>query len=701
MIFALNKIGSIYTVIGDYPRAIQYMSRSLSMREGSDNVLFQVNTLVTLAQTCFEIKDFSKAKEYAERAIKVARKSNYKQGELEALLVIANTFSQEGKYDESLAYCEEIISTDIKVAGFFILNNAYTLSGWAYNKKGDYDNAIKFYRKAQKLSKSIGNQTGLSRIAIGLGQVYKNKKDGKNAIKWCEEALSLEEGKTNLTQESEAYKCLYETHKMLNNGNQALAYHERYIVLRDSMEKDEASKKLQQAEFTNQLLSDSLNYVKKELKMEMAFQAELFEKDKTRNILIGLGLMALLLAGGFWSRNRYVRKTNAELNIAKNRAERSEQFKQQFLANMSHEIRTPMHAISGMVKILKRNEHLPTQNTFLDAMHTSSDNLVVILNDILDLSKIEAGKLDIESIPLQPVSAMENVTQILKYKAEEKGLALTYQVAENVPALVMGDPTRLNQILLNLTGNAIKFTEKGSVEISLKKVDDWLRFSIKDSGIGIPKDKLESIFGAFEQAKGSTARHYGGTGLGLSISKQLTELQNGKIWIESEEGTGSVFYLELPIIAAAADAAGQDHITEDRLKMMAESLKGIRILLAEDNDFNQMIAQDDLSFFIKNVKIEVVENGMQAVEKFQQGNYDLILMDVQMPEMTGFEATRKIREIEKSEGLETAIPIIAMTASLLKSEVDNCYIAGMDNYIPKPYQPEELIAPIYTVMSKV
>ena len=695
ILFALNNIGSTYTALGDYPRAIQYMSRSLSFLDGSNNVMMQINTLVTLAQTCFEIKDFLKAKEYAERAIIIAKKGNYKQGELEALLVIANTLSQEGKYDECLAYCEEILSTDIKAGGFTILNYAYALSGWTYSAKGDYDNAIKFYVKSQELSKSIGSKTSLSGVAIGMGLVYKNKKDGKNAIKWCEESLSLEEGFNNLTLQSEACKCLYETHKMLNNGNQALAYHERYIILRDSMNKDEASKKLQLAEFSNQLISDSLAYVEKELKMEMTFQEELYEKDKTRNIFIGLGLMALFLAGGFWSRNRFVRKTNAELNIAKNRAERSEQFKQQFLANMSHEIRTPMHAISGMVKILKRNEHLPTQDTFLNAMHTSSDNLVIILNDVLDLSKIEAGKLDIEKIPMSPTAVIENVIQILKYKAEEKGLGLNFQIDEDVPNLIMGDPTRLNQILINLAGNAIKFTDKGNVNILLQKENDRLRFSIKDTGIGIPKDRLEKIFGAFEQAKDSTTRNYGGTGLGLSISKQLVELQSGKIWAESEEGQGSTFYFELPLVEAAENAIGGNVITEDKLKTMAASLEGIRILLAEDNAFNQMIAQDDLSYFIKNVKIDVVENGALAVEKFQQENYDLILMDVQMPEMNGFEATRKIRAIEKTEGRETAIPIIAMTASLLKTEIDSCHQAGMNNYIPKPYQAEELIGPIY------
>ena len=203
------------------------------------------------------------------------------------------------------------------------------------------------------------------------------------------------------------------------------------------------------------------------------------------------------------------------------------------------------------------------------------------------------------------------------------------------------------------------------------------------------------LFGAFEQAKDSTNRNYGVTGLGLSISKQLVELQHGKIWVESEEGTGSTFYFELPIVATAVDTIDEDLISGDRLKTMAASLKGIRILLAEDNEFNQMIAQDDLSYYIDEVKIEVAGNGALAVEKFKTGEYDLILMDVQMPEMNGFEATQTIRKMEQARGSEKRIPIIAMTASLLKSEIDSCYDAGMNDYIPKPYQPEELIAPLF------
>ncbi|MFK5981312.1 MAG: ATP-binding protein, partial [Flavobacteriaceae bacterium] len=297
--------------------------------------------------------------------------------------------------------------------------------------------------------------------------------------------------------------------------------------------------------------------------------------------------------------------------------------------------------------------------------------------------------------PMNPRLVIENVNQILTYKAEEKGLKLSYKIDDNVPHLVMGDPTRMNQVLINLVGNAIKFTETGTVDIFLKEENNQLHFQVNDTGIGISKKEQENIFAAFEQAKDSTTRHFGGTGLGLSISRQLVELQLGKIWLDSTEDVGSSFYVTLPLIVAKSDAVGADLISEEKLKAMADSLQGIRILIAEDNPFNQMIAQDDLSFHIKGIQLEIVENGKLAVEKFKTEQFDLILMDVQMPEMNGFEATKKIREIEKQENRKDAIPIIAMTASLLKTEINSCFEAGMDNYIPKPYSTEELIIPIF------
>lgn len=387
------------------------------------------------------------------------------------------------------------------------------------------------------------------------------------------------------------------------------------------------------------------------------------------------------------------------------RAEKSESYKEFFLANMSHEIRTPMHAISGMTNILRRNEHPKEQDKYLDAIHQSAENLLVILNDILDSSKIEAGKLKIDSIPMNPVQVIEDVVEILRFRAEDKGLQLKHLIEGNIPEQVLGDPIRLNQILTNLASNAIKFTESGSVQISLRVIqkdsEDLMQFAVEDTGIGIPDNKLKTIFDVFEQVDGTLSKKFGGTGLGLSISKQLVEMQGGNIQATSILNQGSTFTFQLPLKPILQTAPKEMTITEEELVKMGASLGSLKVLLAEDNDFNVMLAKDDLSYYIPHIEIETAANGKIALEMFKSKAYDLVLMDIQMPEMNGYEAARKIREWEEKEAQANQTPIIAMTASLLKAEIVKCYEVGMNNFIPKPYKIEEFIGTINEEAMKI
>lgn len=394
-----------------------------------------------------------------------------------------------------------------------------------------------------------------------------------------------------------------------------------------------------------------------------------------------------------------VKERTEELEKQKTRAEQSERYKEQFLANMSHEIRTPMHAILGMTNILVRNDHPPHQDKYLQAVQQNSDHLMRILNDILDLSKMEAGKIEVESIPMDLPLVLENVMALLRLKAEEKGLRFQLQQGDQIPQYLYGDPTRLSQILLNLLGNAIKFTEKGQVSLSVTQRDDQVLFAVADTGIGIPRDKLAGIFGSFEQVDTFITKNYGGTGLGLSISKQLVELQNGEIWAESTEQGGTTFYVALPFLPVKDVFIPKPVIQQEQINEMGQALKNTRILIAEDNEFNVMLVCDDLSYYIPDVNIDVAKNGREVVEAYQKGDYDVILMDVQMPELSGYEATQRIRGYEGVKAAKQGTPIIAMTASLLKSEIDLCYQAGMDNYIPKPYKIHELIGTLYLTLN--
>ncbi|CAN5332723.1 hypothetical protein BH09BAC1_BH09BAC1_08010 [soil metagenome] len=383
--------------------------------------------------------------------------------------------------------------------------------------------------------------------------------------------------------------------------------------------------------------------------------------------------------------------------VARERAEQSKKFKEQFLANMSHEIRTPMNAVVGMTNLLLKSELQPQQLKYLKAIKQSSDNLIVIINDILDLSKIEAGRLEFENVDFSLAEAMDGVLNTIMFKVEEKALYVNTQIDEDVPPVLKGDPVRLNQILLNLTSNAVKFTETGGITINISLVGfvdskARLKFSVTDTGIGIPNDRLDAIFESFSQADSTTTRRYGGTGLGLTISKQLVELQGGHIGVASKVGEGTTFYFEL-----AMEPGNLMQEVAEPEREHSISMKGKRILLAEDNAFNQIVAQDTVENLFPGVIVEIVENGRQAVEKLQQNDYDLILMDINMPIMNGLEATTAIRQLG---GSKAQTPIMAMTASATQEAINECTEAGMDDYISKPFVPEEFAQKINHLLTR-
>ncbi len=429
---------------------------------------------------------------------------------------------------------------------------------------------------------------------------------------------------------------------------------------------------------------------------------------------------------------RTVDQRTAELNQQKERAERlreraehSEQIKQQFLANMSHEIRTPMNAIMGMGNELRRNVHLPEQEHVIDAITSSSKNLLVIVNDILDLSKIEAGGLRLEKVPMDPRTVLHDVMEVLRFRAEESGSTLEVDVAPDVPLRVLGDPTRLHQVLLNLVGNAVKFTERGRVTVSVHvkrprpegsgeqlKDATMLQFSVTDTGIGIAPERLPFVFDEFTQAETDHTRIYGGTGLGLTICKRLVEMQGGTISATSTPGQGSTFTFTMPYPSIPVDAAATqpdnrppttDHrppTTDNRQPFPGQragataNLHDLRILLAEDNKMNVMVARQELKHAIPGVHIDVAANGQLALEMVQANDYDLLLMDVRMPVMDGFATTRAIRALG---GDKSRIPIVAMTANVIGQGSD-CTAAGMDAYVPKPIQSEVLVARLREVL---
>jgi PAS domain S-box-containing protein len=378
-------------------------------------------------------------------------------------------------------------------------------------------------------------------------------------------------------------------------------------------------------------------------------------------------------------------KAEKELEFAKNTSEKQAESMQIFLANMSHEIRTPMNAIVGMSNLLNKTELNSNQLFYLKTINTAAENLLKILNDILDLSKLEIGKLSIEKIAFEPKEVLAIAMSVMMHKAEEKGIAFTNSFCDpKLSKVLIGDPFRLNQIILNLISNAIKFTEKGSVNIDCEVLHQdndkqHIRITVTDTGIGMSETFSKNLFQKFTQEDESTTRKYGGTGLGMSICRELVELMNGKIYAESSKGVGSKFFVEIVLEKGSSDQLS----SSSKIENLDIKISDSKILLADDNEMNRLVATTILNNY--GCIIDEAENGVEVLEKIKNNHYDIILMDIQMPLLDGIEATKKIRQSNIN------IPIIALTAFALKGDEEKFLSVGMNDYLVKPFKENDLL----------
>ena len=469
-----------------------------------------------------------------------------------------------------------------------------------------------------------------------------------------------------------------------------------YLVLNTLREKGKEPAELLITTNKGQILSDSIVNVISVLdnirRTEMA--RIIGSIDESGRRARSWGLVLAFIAGttcliAFWhfvSQGRQQKKMITVLDASERKIKEAARIQEQFMANMSHEIRTPMNAILGFTNLLYKTDLDENQQQYVQNIQSSGENLLSIVNDILDLSKIEAGMMRIESVPFSLRGLMHSVETMFNEKVRQKQLSLRVEIDKSIPDMLCGDAVRLTQILVNLLGNAIKFTVKGGIEINIKSLKQdannlRLLFNVRDTGIGIAAEKQKAIFERFQQAEAETTRRYGGTGLGLAIVNQLINLQKGQISVKSNVGRGTEFIFELPF--EISKEIVDDSMIQYRQTHPDHQFYKARILVAEDNLLNQQLMIHLLTSW--RMEFEIVNNGLEALKALQNEDFDMVLMDIQMPDLDGYTTTQKIRS-----DLKSAIPIIAMTAHAMAGEKEKCLSYGMNDYISKPVKESEL-----------
>ena len=645
---------------------------------------------------------------YQIEAREIFLRTGQKTKAAQATVGIASIYRDLNRDNEALAEFERALTMSTPKK---ILVKCYENMGQIALDQGRVYEAMLHFQSGLKLDKESG-KTREVYILTKLGKTLIEIGSAEQGLALCDSVLQVVLNDAGLddyrraTRLSDCYECLAYVQFAMGLYREASSSRDLHDSAKNAFEMYIAER---QALLNMELVQyDGLREEEKRKVMDK-------QKDDQRKLLVVIVLLLIAFAIFITSRYRFTRKqsqlistqrqqlqdrqrelirANAELEIALNH-------KAVFLSNMSHEIRTPLNAIVGMSNLATKENMAEGARKYLRNIVTASSNLIDIVNDILDFSKLEAGKLEIAQEPFCILDALEVAENVMRIPAEQKDLTFTVEAHPDMPSHIMGDASRLNQVLINLVGNAIKFTLEGGVTMRAevgplpdlppwcptpeKSHTKWFVVRVTDTGIGIPEDKLEKIFESFNQGDQLKTRKFGGTGLGLSISKQIVELQGGAIWVESVEGEGSTFAFALPAIVTEMEQ-------ESELQEIEEGEIGpLRILIAEDNPFNVIVTEDTLNSELKDLTIGKAENGRVAFEKVRDEDWDLVLMDVHMPEMSGLEATSAIRKLpnERSSTL-----IIAMTASVLREETESYMRHGMDGFVPKPFQVEQLISEI-------
>ncbi len=704
------NIGNIYEAWGNYEKALKYCLKALKTDEElniKEDIAMVTNNIGIIYD---DWGNNEKALEYYEKSLTIEKELGNKNGIAQSYNNIAIIYDDIGNYEKASEYYEKSLKLQRQLGNKRQISLLLSNIGELNNTKRDYNKALEYYKKSLLIDKEIFNYRSIAQTYNQIGNVYVNLKNIKKAIKYYNKSLKMAKSIKSIETILENYKGFSNAYFSSGNYKKAFNYSNLYHTLKDSIFNDKSQKQITQIQTGYEIEKkekeiELLNKEKQLKNIEIHQKKEEIKKQKILIIFFISGFVIILIFSFLLikqikqknktnklllNQNTIIQKSRKELIKAKEKAEESDRLKTAFLSNMSHEIRTPMNAIIGFSNLLSDTDITNDERKeFIELIDSNSNSLMNLIEDIIDISKIEAGQLIIKKTktPVNKIfSELYNSFNQIKNEKDKTNIELRLNLANKEKDFtIITDPHRFKQILSNLLDNAVKFTEKGFIEFGYSiNNQSYLQFYVKDTGIGIPNDKMNIIFDRFRQVDGSNTRKYGGTGLGLAISKNLVELLGGKMWLESQIDKGTTFYFTLPYNPAEKAVEKTQIITKHKKKYIWNNKI---ILIAEDTVSNYQF----LEAALRKTKANLLwaQDGKEAVDMCKANDkINLILMDIQMPVLNGYKAARQIRQFRKD------LPIIAETAFAMSGDREKSLEAGCDDYIAKPIKIAELLEKI-------
>jgi len=704
-----NACGKVYKLLGDYSTALDYHLKALRIYEDLEDKKGIANSMIYAGIVYRNLGNSDIAMDYYDQAINAGREIDNYQILSDALVSKGNIYWYNGENDKALQFYKEALSilNESEIDGDE-LAGIYNNIGNVNRQNGNFFSALEFYEKSLDISKRLGDKNLIAVTLKNIGITYKMSENYQKALDYLNQSRELAEEIRLMAVNQETLLELSNTWTALQDYKKALDYYKAYTELNKSMTKEQASNKISIMQLGYHLKEEAQKQTIREFDLTM----KVLKERNIRNVIIFITLLAISFIFILWTRyklklkkNQELRLLNADLEkrveertrrlreenerrrIAQEHAELANETKNRFLANISHEVRTPINAIIGFCDLTMKSEINPKLRVNLQRIKDSTEHLLALIKDVLDYSQIDKGRSELKKVRIDLNSMVESVVNAFYLDAKSKKIDLSFSIDNKIPKNLIGDKDALRQILYNLVGNALKFTESGKISVEVKEAEKIneenktkLYFSVKDTGIGISKMKQKLIFMDFTQEHDTSSRKYGGAGLGLTISKHFVELMGGKIWVDSDKGQGSnfMFTVELGVEPVKTKTSKVESVEND---------KRLHVLIAEDNILNAQV----IVAFLNRMghSSDVAKNGLEALQILSEKDFDAVLMDIEMPEMDGLEATIAIRQ-GKENVRNPKIPIVALTAHALKDYEDKSMKAGMNSYLTKPVDINEL-----------